>query len=106
MTNIFANASYKIEPRNVVSGVADREQTLRVVCGEVWITIEGIGHDYWLSAGKTLDIAPGRLVVIEADRLMSRVEVSHPSAQSGTGHRISLFERAQRFARQGKLLAG
>jgi hypothetical protein len=83
MTNLFANESSKIAAGRVVSGVADREQTLRVACGRVWITIEGSTRDYWLSAGASLQIAPGRLVVIEADGMDSRIHVPNPMKGHG-----------------------
>ena len=86
MTNLFANHSSMIAPGSVVSGVADREQTLRIICGHVWITIEGSARDYWLSAGDSLQIAPGRLVVIEATRMNSRVDVPYPTNRQGRFH--------------------
>ncbi len=83
MTNLFATDSSKIAAGRVVSGIADREQTLRVACGRVWITIEGSTRDYWLSAGASLQIAPGRLVVIEADGIDSRIQVPSPIKEHG-----------------------
>ena len=77
MTNLFASHSSNIAPGPVVSGVADREQTLRVICGRVWITIEGSSRDYWFPAGGPLQIAPARLVVIEALGRASRVDVPY-----------------------------
>lgn len=75
MRNLFANHTIGIAAGRAVSGIADREQTLRVVCGKVWITVEGSPEDHWLSAGESVQIAPGRLVVIEAEREDSRVQV-------------------------------
>jgi hypothetical protein len=40
---------------------------LQIVNGSAWITIEGEPDDYWLSSGDTLELRPGRLVVVEAD---------------------------------------
>ena len=75
MRNLLASRSNIIAAGQAISGVADREQTLHVTCGRVWITIEGDSQDYWLCAGESLQIAPSRLVVIEADRVDSRVDL-------------------------------
>lgn len=84
MTNLFANHALNIAAGQAVSGIADREQTLRVECGKVWITIEGSSRDYWLTAGQSVTLAPGRLVVVEADRTASRVTLPQPV----TGRRV------------------
>ncbi len=94
MRNLFASHSSSIRPGSVVSGVADREQTLRIVCGEVWATIEGSSRDYWLSAGDSLQIAPGRLVVIESTRMHSRVDVPYPTNRQGRFHVQGAWMRA------------
>lgn len=82
MQNLFTKQSLNIAAGNVVSGVPDREQTVRVECGKVWITIEGSRQDYWLRAGQSVTVVPGRLVVIESDALDSRVSLpamrAHP----------------------------
>ena len=97
MTNLFASHSSIIAPGRVVSGVADCEQTLRVVCGRVWITIEGSSRDYWFSAGDSLQIAPARLVVIEALDRASRIEVPYLANRRGRfqfyGTRMGLWVR-------------
>ena len=75
MRKLFAKDSIAVAKGQVISGVASRDQVLRVVCGQVWVTIEGQLHDHWLSAGQTLRLTPNKLVVIEADTLDSRVAV-------------------------------
>lgn len=74
MRNIFTKQLLTLQPGQVISGVAGRIQTLRVLQGRVWITVEGISHDYWLSAGDTFTAIPGRWTVIEADRVDSRID--------------------------------
>ena len=103
MTNLFAKQSSKIDAGQVLSGVANRELTLRVAAGQVWITIEGSNRDYWLSAGASLQIAPGRLVVIEADRLDSRITIPDMAGNQGR-FRAYCRDLMQRLLRNGKAL--
>jgi len=107
MRNLFANHSLKIAANHAISGVAEHRQTLRVICGQVWITIEGSVEDYWLSTGESLELTPGRLVVIEADRLDSHVSVPAPAKEQGVGHVAmgSIRGLAQRFVQNGKALS-
>lgn len=67
MRNLFTNASPHVHAGSARSGVASRARTLQIVNGSAWITIEGEPDDYWLSSGDTLELRPGRLVVVEAD---------------------------------------
>lgn len=60
----------------VLSGVALRPCTLRVLAGRVWITREGDIHDHWLSAGERLSIRPDQLIVVEADGATSQVDIA------------------------------
>jgi hypothetical protein len=71
MRGLFTNQLLSIEPGQTVSGTAPRAQTLRVTRGNVWLTVEGIKHDYWLSAGDSFTAIPGKLIVIEADSASS-----------------------------------
>lgn len=74
MRDLFTKQSLAVAPGQVVSGIAGRVQTLRVLQGRIWITVEGISHDYWLSAGDTFTTIPGRLTVIEAIQIESRID--------------------------------
>lgn len=67
MRGLFTNNTLAIPSGNAVSGVAHRAQTLRILRGRVWVTVEGIPHDYFLHAGDTFTAIPGRLIVVEAD---------------------------------------
>lgn len=79
MRGLFTNQLLDIEPGQAFSGIANRAQTLRVVRGNIWLTVEGIKHDYWLSAGDTFTSIPGRLIVIEADGVTSSVDMRSPT---------------------------
>ncbi|HYD81145.1 MAG TPA: DUF2917 domain-containing protein [Paucimonas sp.] len=68
MRDLFTNSARIVEAGAARSGIASRPQTLQIVSGSAWVTIEGETHDYWLSTGDALDVCPGRLVVVEADR--------------------------------------
>lgn len=68
MRDLFAKESFQLSTGAVASGISSRLHILRLKTGCAWITIEGDPHDYWLSAGDTLTVSPGRLVVVEAQR--------------------------------------
>lgn len=77
MRTLFTTKSLDIPVGQAVSGIAKEAQTLRVVSGRVWITIEGISQDYWLSTGDKLVVPSGQLTVIEAESANSEVEMVH-----------------------------
>jgi hypothetical protein len=68
MRNLFTNPSPFVNAGKARSGITLRRQTLQIVNGSAWITVEGEPDDYWLSSGDALDVRPGRLVVVEANR--------------------------------------
>jgi hypothetical protein len=76
MKILFTNASHIVSAGQVIAGIAQQAQTLRIACGRVWLTVEGTLQDYWLSAGESVVVEPGRLVVIEADRMQSCIEIA------------------------------
>ena len=80
MRGLFTSNTLSIDPGHTVSGIADRTQTLRILRGRVWITVEGIQHDYFLHAGDTFTAVPGRLTVVEADQ-EARIDVRRPAAK-------------------------
>ncbi|MGH8807981.1 MAG: DUF2917 domain-containing protein [Noviherbaspirillum sp.] len=99
MRGLFTNQLFTVQPGQVVSGVARQAQTLRIQRGRVWITVEGISHDYFLHAGDTFTAIPGRLVVLEADH-EAQVDSRRPSAlQALRGMRGLLAAIAQRMTR-------
>lgn len=93
MRGIFTKQSITMEAGEAVSGVAGRAQTLYILRGRVWLTVEGVSHDYWLSAGDRFPAMPGRLIVIEADQAGSRVDVMN-------GHRRSVLGKIHQHARK------
>jgi len=66
MRILFTNSTLNIKDGMTVSGVSNRRETLNVLRGRVWVTIEGSPDDYWLGAGDTFTVEPDKLVVIEA----------------------------------------
>ncbi len=75
MKNLSTNDFLTLSPGQLVSVTVEAAQIMRVDCGLVWVTIEGDENDYWLSAGDALALIPGRHVVIEADKVFSRIDV-------------------------------
>lgn len=88
MRGLFTNNTMSLACGQAVSGIASRAQTLRILRGRVWITVEGIAHDYFLHAGDTFTAIPGRLVVLEADR-DAGVELLRPARQHALRHIFS-----------------
>lgn len=66
MSNLFAYPLSRVRAGEIRSGKSAQWSTLRLVKGSAWVTIEGEQDDYWMSAGETLALQPGRLVVVEA----------------------------------------
>lgn len=84
MKKLSAHEPLALSPWQLVSVMVEASQEIRIDCGLVWITIEGDANDYWLAAGATLELVPGRHIVIEADRFFSRIELlSHAMQRNG-----------------------
>lgn len=95
MRGLFTNGPLTIPSGQTVSGTAQRAETLRIQRGRVWITVEGIKHDYFLHAGDTFTAVPGRLTVLEADQ-DAKVELRTPQAGrilKGIGVRLAAILR-------------
>lgn len=75
MRKLFTESSFCVAAGSTVSGISDQAETLHVSSGLVWITVEGSPDDHWLKAGESLNVTAGRLIVIEADKLDSRVNL-------------------------------
>jgi hypothetical protein len=99
MRNLFTNNSSLVNAGAARSGIAWRQQTLQIVNGSAWVTIEGELHDYWLSAGDALDIRPGRLVVVEASNQDVSLKVAAASSSSSSARRTlgGLAQQARRW---------
>lgn len=63
----FARESYTIEAGKAVSCKVRRAQTIQIITGRVWLTVEGQLADYWLKPGEQFTLPAGRLIVIQAD---------------------------------------
>jgi hypothetical protein len=106
MRGLFTNESLVIGAGEAVSGIASQAQTLHVASGRAWITIEGMSHDYWLSAGDTFSVAPGRLIVIEADPAMGPVTASMaPNSSAFALLALLLRRQLQQFAYRNSAMA-
>jgi hypothetical protein len=103
MRGLFANASLSIPAGEAASGIASRTETLRVRTGRVWITVEGVPHDYWLFAGDSFTASPGRRVVVEADQGESRIDVV-PATQWSAMLKLLVRDLVQRFTRSGNVV--
>jgi hypothetical protein len=75
MRKLFTKSSLCIAAGCTASGIFDRAETLQVGSGHVWITVEGAPDDHWLKAGESLTVPAGRLIVIEAHKLDSRIDL-------------------------------
>jgi len=73
MRILFTNSRLNIKTGTTVSGISSQAETLNVVSGRIWLTVEGSADDYWLSAGDSMVVAANRLVVIEAHREDSQI---------------------------------
>lgn len=77
MRILFTNSTLNIKQGMTVSGMSSQRETLHVVQGQVWVTVEGSPDDYWLSAGDSMTMEADRLIVIEAHRGDGQVFLSH-----------------------------
>lgn len=103
MRELFTKQMLTIEPGQAVSGVAKQEQSVRIVSGRAWVTVEGISHDYWLFTGDTLQVAPGLMTVIEADTSGGAVNAVIGCKRSALRELASQLTLAvRRFIRSGK----
>ena len=100
MRGLFTNESLTVDAGQAVSGIAGRAQILQVISGRIWLTQEGVPHDYWLYAGESFEVMPGRLVVIEADGDASRIDLK-PVRGPFVLNKLttSMVEAVQRLAR-------
>ncbi len=89
MRKLFTSNTLSLASGQIISGVANRVQTLRILHGRVWITVEGIPYDYFLHTGDTFTAVPGRLTVIEAVQ-EAHIDLHRPKAKHAL-HRIGLW---------------
>lgn len=72
----FAKESYTIPAGKAVSGKVDSPQAILIASGRVWLTVEGVEADHWLQAGESFTLPADRLIVIEADKQASLIEMA------------------------------
>jgi len=99
MRKLFTTSSLQIGAGSTVSGIASQNETLQVASGKVWVTVEGSPDDHWLAAGETLSVAAGRLIVIEADKQDSSVNLP---ASHDTHRHFDLFAPLRHLSSMGK----
>lgn len=75
MRKLFTKSTLCIAAGATASGISTEPETLHVTSGRVWVTVEGQLDDFWLQAGDSLTVDADRLIVIEADKVDSRVNL-------------------------------
>ena len=81
MRILFNNSTLNIKDGMTVSGVSNQRETLNVLRGRLWLTVEGSADDYWLAAGDSFTVEPDKLVVIEAFRGDGQILLSSEQAE-------------------------
>jgi quercetin dioxygenase-like cupin family protein len=54
----------------------ERAVVLKVISGEIWLTLHGDAEDYWLRAGESYELPRGALARLSAGRERARVAVA------------------------------
>lgn len=89
------------------ASAADLPQSLQVLQGVLWLTVEGEPADHWLHAGETFEIRAGQRVWLGTWQDGVRLRVSHPAATltasagkrlARTGWRLGWRDLAVRMA--------
>ncbi|APD13414.1 DUF2917 domain-containing protein [Pandoraea pulmonicola] len=75
---------------------AERPQTLQVLQGLLWLTVEGEHTDHWLRAGESFEMRAGQRVWLGTWNEGARLRVSQPAKtiMTTTGKRIAHTARA------------
>lgn len=76
----FAKESYTIDAGQAVSCQVRRAQSIQIVSGRVWLTVEGQPADYWLNPGEQFTLPAGRLIVLQADIQPSQIKWQTPAS--------------------------
>jgi hypothetical protein len=75
MRSLFTKDSHDLVRGEILSGIAEQAKTLRITSGLAWVTVEGMPEDHWLCNGAKLLVPPGRLIVIEAEKGVCRIDI-------------------------------
>ncbi|APD11200.1 hypothetical protein UC34_25230 [Pandoraea vervacti] len=83
---------FELDPGQTVfwrSPAAERPQSLQVLQGLLWLTVEGEHADHWLSAGESFEIRGGQRVWLGTWQDGARMRMSQPAKllSSSTRHR-------------------
>ncbi|MFK0375295.1 DUF2917 domain-containing protein [Pandoraea sp. NPDC090278] len=90
---------------------AEPPQSLQVLQGLLWLTVEGEPHDHWLRAGESFEIRGGQRVWLGTWQDGARMRVSQPAKtlsasgsgrMLGTGLRLVWRNLAMRLANRTK----
>ncbi|SAL77494.1 hypothetical protein AWB71_05480 [Caballeronia peredens] len=89
--------TFELDRRDAPTGwFIDRPQTLRVMRGQIWLTIEGEADDHWLDAGASVELEPFKTIWVSGAQDESRFALASVST-----HTRSLSEIARAwFARR------
>ncbi|ANJ87090.1 DUF2917 domain-containing protein [Pandoraea oxalativorans] len=97
------------------SPAAEPPQSLQVLQGLLWLTVEGEPHDHWLRAGESFEIRGGQRVWLGTWQEGARMRVSQPAKTLsalgrgrvlGTGLRVVWRNLAVRLANRTKRADG
>lgn len=101
MTGLFTQNSHTILPGRILAGIAHESKTLHIAGGLAWVTIEGMPDDHWLGNGDILSIPPDRLIVVEAGKSPSRINIR--PARTDRGKQAGNNRLGQKTADTGAL---
>lgn len=94
----FAKESYTIDAGQAVSYKLRRAQSIQIVSGRVWLTVEGQLADYWLNPGEQFTLPAGRRIVIEADGQASQIKLQTPASWRLPRWNLAAWRKAKPLA--------
>lgn len=69
---------FELDGRQTVDWTCDMPQSLQVLRGTLWVTMENHCADFWLRAGDSFDIVPGERVWLGTWTAPARFRISQP----------------------------
>ncbi|AKJ67337.1 hypothetical protein ABW99_02920 [Pandoraea thiooxydans] len=70
--------TFELDDRQAVRWLSTDHQTLQVLRGELWLTVEGHPTDHWLHAGDCIEVHPGELLWLSNWQGAVRFRLSQP----------------------------
>ena len=61
-----------------------RPSIFKVVCGEIWLTIEGDSEDYWLATGQSIELPRHAVAWVSAGQAGARFALASGSESAST----------------------